>query len=676
MHRISLDAAEPGTGRSATSGVRRQRAAAAGAAVALLAVGGAVAQEATETTREANAAVLETLPFENEEDFEAATRGRIATLEDGVIRGPESVAGPEGITYDARPFDFLEGDAPATADPSLWRQSRLNAVSGLFEVVEGIYQFRGFDLANMSFIRGETGWIVIDPLTATETAEAGLSLLRETVEDLPVSAVILTHSHADHFGGVKGVITPEEIAARDVPVIAPEGFFEEAVSENLIAGNTMSRRAGYMYGNLLEKGPRGTLGSGLGTTTATGTFTIVEPTVEIVETPTELVVDGLEMTFLNTPGAEAPAELMFYVHPFEAMMQAEIINRTLHNLYTLRGAKVRSGDLWAKYIHDVIGRFGETVEVSFGSHHWPTWGNAEINDFWSKHRDTYRYIHDETLRLANKGETMLEIAERIQLPESLAREFYNRGYYGSVSHDAKAQYQLYFGWFSGNPAELHELPPVEEGAKFVEYAGGAEAVIEKARADFEAGEYRWVATALNHVVFADPENREARELLAETLTQMGYQAESGPWRNFYLSGAKELRDGIEAVATPSTASPDVVRALPLATYLDFLAVRLNHPEAAEGQPITLNFVMPDVDERFVLTVTNGVLNYRLGAQDAEADTTVTMDRATLDDINLGVTTADAAVAEGAVTVEGDADALGRFLGLLDTFEFWFPIVTP
>jgi alkyl sulfatase BDS1-like metallo-beta-lactamase superfamily hydrolase len=562
-------------------------------------------QEASQPTIEANRALLDALPFEDESDFENARRGFIATLDADVITAPEEIAGPGGVAYDLALFDFLEGDAPDTANPSLWRQSRLNAMAGLFEVVPGIYQIRGFDLANMSFIRGETGWIVVDPLTANETAAAGLGLLREHVEDLPVSAVIITHSHADHFGGVKGVISDEDIAG-GVPVIAPEGFFEESVSENLLAGNTMSRRAGYMYGNLLEKGPEGTLGSGLGTTTAAGTFTIVEPTIVIDETPTPLTVDGVEMTFLFVPGAEAPAELMFYVHPFEAMMQAEIINHTLHNLLTLRGAKVRSGDLFGKYIHDTINRFGDTVEVSFGSHHWPTWGNAEILAFWEGQRDTYRYIHDEVLRLAGHGLTMIEIAEEIELPESLASRFSNRGYYGSVNHNAKAQYQLYFGWFTGNPSELHPLPPVEAGAKFVEYAGGADAVIDRARADYEAGEYRWVATALNHVVFADPDNEEARALLADTLTQMGYQAESGPWRNFFLSGAQELRLGIVRAGTPSTSSPDMIRALPIGAYLDYMAVLLNGPEAA-GREIALNFAMPDVDEEFTILIKNGVL---------------------------------------------------------------------
>lgn len=643
-------------------------------AASSLAIGltGAVqAQDATEATQAVNDALLQYLPFDNETDFENATRGQIATLDADQITAPDGT-----VIYDIAQFDFLKGDAPATANPSLWRQSKLNAVHGLFEVVEGgIYQVRGFDLAVMSFIRGETGWIIVDPLTANETAAAGLKLLRENVEDLPVTGVIFTHSHVDHFGGVKGITTPEEIEANNIPIVAPEGFFEEAVSENLIAGNTMSRRASYMYGNVIGKGPEGSLGSGLGTTTAAGAVTIVEPTLTIEETPQTETIDGVEMTFLNTPGAEAPAELMFYIPKFKAMMQAEEINHTLHNLYTLRGAKVRSGDLFAKYINETINRFGDEVEVSFGSHHWPTWGNEEILDLWKGQRDTYRYIHDETLRLANTGETMLEIAEQLELPDSLAQKFSNRGYYGSVSHNAKAQYQLYFGWFSGNPSELHELPPVEEGTKFVEYAGGAAAVIEKAMADYDAGEYRWVATALNHVVFAEPDNAEAKNLLADALTQMGYQAESGPWRNFYLSGAKELRDGIVEAATPATASADIVRNLPLETYLDYLAVRLNHPEAA-GQEIALNFVMPDVSEQFEVTVTNGVMNYTLDSQAEDVDATVTLDRSVLDNINLGQTTMMAAIEDGSVAVDGDAQKVEAFVGLLDTFEFWFNIVTP
>lgn len=330
---------------------------------------------------------------------------------------------------------------------------------------------------------------------------------------------------------------------------------------------------------------------------------------------------------------------------------------------------------WAKYIHDVINRYGDDVEVSLGSHHWPTWGNENVVEYWEKQRDTYRYLHDEVLRLANHGETMLEIAEQIELPDSLAQEFYNRGYYGSVSHNAKAQYQLYFGWFSGNPSELHELPPAEEGAKFVEYVGGAEQVLEKARQDVDEGNYRWAATALNHLVFAEPENQEAKDLLADALTQMGYQAESGPWRNFYLSGAKELRDGVAEVATPDTASPDMVKGLPLDIYLDYLAVRLNHPEAV-GKDFDINFEMPDVDEKFTVSISNGVMNYTIGDWEDDAAATVTIDRAQLDSINLGETTMVDAIEAGDVTVDGDQQTVDEFIGLLDSFEFWFDIVTP
>ena len=628
------------------------------------------AQDATDATREANDALGKYLPFSDKSDFEDAKRGFIATLDDPRISGPKSSG-----AFDLNQFDFLKGEAPATANPSLWRQSQLNAIHGLFEVTPGIYQVRAFDLANVSFIRGETGWIVIDPLTVNETAAAALKLLRAKVEDLPVSAVIFTHSHIDHFGGIKGVITPEEITARNVPVIAPVDFFIEAVNENLMAGNQMGRRASYMYGNVLPKDPTGTLGSGLGTTTASGTVTIVEPTIEIAETPTELTVDGLKMTFLDTPGAEAPAELMFYIHKHKALMQAEQINHTMHNLYTLRGAQVRNGLKWSKYIHDTINRFGEEVEISFGSHHWPTWGNERIVEYWKGQRDTYRYIHDEVLRLANHGLTMLEVAEAVKLPDSLAQRFANRGYYGSVNHNAKAQYQLYFGWFSGNPSELHELPPVEEGKKFVEYMGGAANIIEKARVDFGKGEYRWVATALNHVVFAEPDNKEARALLADTLQQMGYQSESGPWRNFYLSGAMELRNGVKKATTPETGSADIVQNLGLETYLDYLAVRLNHPKAADVQ-LKLNFDMPDVDEKFVLEIENGVMNYTLGAQSDDAQASVKIDRAVLDAINLGQTDVKAAVADGTVVIDGDASKMAEFVSLLDTFEFWFNIVTP
>ncbi|MBW2242024.1 MAG: MBL fold metallo-hydrolase [Deltaproteobacteria bacterium] len=629
-----------------------------------------LAGDASDATKKANQAVREYLPFEDQTDFENAQRGFIATLESGRITGEGGVT-----VYDMKQYEFLEKGEPATVNPSLWRQSRLNAMDGLFKVADGIYQVRAFDLANISFIRGKKGWIVVDPLTANETAKAAYDLLQKHVEKAPVTAVIYTHSHLDHFAGVKGLISNEQVESGEVMLIGPEHFFIESVNENLMAGNQMGRRASYMYGNVLPKSPEGTVGSGLGVTTAAGTVTIIEPTTDIVKTPQRLNVDGVEMVFMNTPGAEAPAELMFYMPGKKAFCQAEEINHTFHNLYTLRGAQVRNGLKWSKYIHESIEMFGDEVQVSFGSHHWPTWGNQEIVDYWKKQRDLYRYVHDEVLRLANHGYTLLEVGEMVELPDSLGKSFASRGYYGSVNHNAKAQYQLYFGFFTGNPADLHPLPPETAGKKFVDYVGGAAAVIEKARTDYERGEYRWAATALNYVVFADPDNKTAKDLLAQTYEQMGYQAESGPWRNFYLSGAKELRDGVVKTATPNTGSPDIVRNLGLETYLDYLAVRLNHPKAA-AHDMTFNVSLPDVGEKFVLSVENGAMNYTLGKHTEKADATVTLDRAVLDEINLGETTFDQAVSDGKAKVEGNSAKFGEFLALLDRFEFWFNIVTP
>jgi len=622
------------------------------------------------STLKYNADLQKALPFEDTSDVDRVNNGFIATIDNGKIDNADG-----STAYSMQQFDFLQGESPDTANPSLWRQSKLNAKHGLFEVSKGIYQIRGFDLANMSFIRGKTGWIVVDPLTANETAAAGLKLVQEKVEDLPVSAVIFTHSHADHFGGAKGVLTDADIKGGKVQIVAPEHFFEEAVNENLMAGNQMSRRASYMYGNILDKSPTGTLGSGLGTTTAAGTVTIAQANLTISKTPQTETVDGLDMVFLNTPGAEAPAELMFYIPAMKAMCQAEEINHTLHNLYTLRGAKVRNGLAWSKYIHDTIERFGDEVEVSFGSHHWPTWGNNDIMQLWTAQRDVYKYIHDQTLRLANHGHTMIEIAEMVELPDSLAHTWANRGYYGSVSHNVKAQYQLYFGWFDGNPANLHELPPSDAAVKYVEYMGGADAIIRKAKADFDNGEYRWVAMALNHVVFAEPENEQARALLANTYTQLGYQAESGPWRNFYLSGAAELRNGVKEAATPSTSSPDIVNSLSLVSLLDYLGVRYNGPEAADLSG-TMNLIFTDNEDKVAIYLGNGVLNYTLGKKLDNADVDIELARTTLNQINLGQVTFAKAIESGDIKVTGNADLLKQFASKLDSFEFWFNIVTP
>ncbi len=627
-------------------------------------------KEASTQTRALHQALLEQLPFDDKTDFENAERGFIASLDSPILN--ES----GGVVQDMQKWNFVQGKAPVTANPSLWRQSQLVSRHGLFKVSEGIYQVRGFDLANMSFIRGKSGWIVVDPLTVTATAKAAYELLQKKVAAAPISAVIITHSHVDHFGGVKGILSEEEFSSKNVPLIAPEDFFEAAVSENLIAGNQMTRRASYMFGSLLPATADGTLGSGLGTTNATGEVTIVKPTVTISEqTPQEHVVDGVKMQFFSTPGAEAPAELMFYLPEHKALMQAEEINHTLHNLYTLRGAKVRSGLLWAKYIHRTIEWYGDEVEISFGSHHWPTWGNTEIVDFWKGQRDTYRYIHDEVLRLANHGGTMLEVAEEIKLPDSLTQAFANRGYYGSVNHNAKAQYNLYFGFFGGNPADLHPLPPQQAGIKFVEYMGGAERIIEKAQRDYDRGEYRFAATALNHLVFAQADNTKAKQLLATIYDQMGFQAESAPWRNFYLSAAQELRHGVPSVAMTTTASADIIKSLPLDAYLDYLAVLLNGPKAA-GKTMVFNVHLPDTQQRYVMYVENGVLNYTLDKKEAAADASITMNLSVVDAISMGTLDPAEAVKQGEISIEGSKETYFEFLSLLDSFDLWFNIVTP
>ncbi len=625
---------------------------------------------ATEETKAENTKVLKELPFENKQDFENAKKGFIATIDEGVIKDEDG-----NIVYSMKQYDFIKGESPDTVNPSLWRQSELNSINGLFEVVDGIYQIRGFDLANMSIIKGDTGWIIIDPLTSAPTAKAALDLVNKNLGERPVVAVIHTHSHVDHFGGIRGVVDEEDVKSGKVKIVAPEDFVDHSVSENVIAGNTMSRRASYMYGNLLNKDETGNVGGGLGQTTSTGEIGLINPSDIIDKTGQQMSIDGVDIIYQMTPGAEAPSEMMFYFPQFKAFMQAEEINHTLHNLYTLRGAQVRNGLLWSKYINEAIENHGDEVEVSFGSHHWPTWGNEEVVDFWKKQRDLYKYIHDQTLNLANKGYTMIEIAEMIELPDELSNTFANRGYYGTVNHDVKAQYQLYFGWFDGNPANLHALPPAEAAKKYVEFMGGSDAVLKKAKESYDKGEYRWVGMVLNHLVFAEPNNQEARNLLALAYDQMGYQAESGPWRNFYLSGAKELREGVKELPTPDTASPDIIKNLSLELYFDFLGVRLNGPKAAELEYV-FNVEFPDINEKAALYLDNGVLNYTIGKQEENADASVKITRAALDEINLGRAKFTEKVESGEASVEGNKEAWQNFLATIDTFPFWFNIVTP
>jgi alkyl sulfatase BDS1-like metallo-beta-lactamase superfamily hydrolase len=625
--------------------------------------------EATQATREANAALSGGLPFDDTADFLLTERGFIAPLPATVM-----TATGDRPAWNSEAFDFVDGDAPETVNPSLWRQERLNSRGGLFEVLEGIYQVRNLDLATMSFIRGEKGWIVVDPLVTAEPAAAALELVNAHVERRPVTAVIFTHSHADHFGGVRGVCSPEDVDAGRVRIVAPVGFTAEAVSENVMAGTAMTRRASYMYGNLLGASPAGQVGAGLGKTTSSGELGLLQPTDLVGHEEQSITLDRVELETLYTPDTEAPAEFVFFLPEWRALCTAEVVSHTLHNLYTLRGAQVRDALAWSKSIDAMIARWADDTDVVFGSHHWPTWGHERSLTLLRAQRDVYRYLHDETLRLANRGETMLEIAEQVTLPPSLERTWSVRGYYGSVNHNVKAIYQRYLGFFDGNPANLHPHPPVAAATRYVRYMGGAEAVLERARADYYAGDYRWVAEVVKHVVFADPDHHEARLLLADAFTQLGYQAESGPWRNFYLTGAKELRDGVMVLPTPTSMTPDMIEAMDTGLILDYLSIRIRHQEVA-GLAATVQLVLPDTDESYVLELSNGVLHHRHGTATTPTDATVTMPRSQLDAVLVSGEPATILTAQD-VHVEGDATALRRTFDALDDFPFWFDIVTP
>lgn len=599
--------------------------------------------------------------FADRQDFDFAARGFVGT------RAEPRITGADGrVVWDLSAYDFLKGPAPQSVNPSLWRQSQLLARHGLFEVAKGVWQVRGFDLANATFIAGRTGWIVIDPLTSAESARAALDLANEKLGARPVVALIYTHSHVDHFGGARGMVAQADVDAGKVQVIAPAGFLEHAVSENIIAGPAMSRRALYQFGTLLPKGPGGQVNAGIGPAVSAGTQTLIPPTLEVVRTGQELTVDGVPLQFQLTPGTEAPAEMNIYLPQVRALCLAENANATLHNVLTPRGALVRDAKAWADYLSESIRLFADKSDVVFTSHAWPRWGRPVIAEYLEKHRDAYKYLHDQSVRLMNEGLLPAEIANRLELPAALADEWYNRGYYGTVSFNSRAVYQRYMGWYDANPVHLAPLEPADEAARYVAAMGGPSKVLAAARAAYEARDDRWAAELANRLVMADAGDKPARELLARVYERMAVGAESAIWRNMYLTGAQELQAGVAPARGPG-ASVDLVRSTPTPMLLDLLAVRLD-PAKARDANLAVDLVFPERKERYRLRVKHAVLTYEADPA-GEADATYSLPRSQF------LAGALAGADLSAAATRGDRAALGRLLGFLSPPRQGFPIVT-
>lgn len=621
-------------------------------------------------TKAANQAVSKQLPLDDAQDFSDARRGFIAT------RTPLVITREDGsVVWSDKDYAWQnDKSAPDSVNPSLWRQAQLNNIHGLFKVKEGIYQVRGFDLANMTLIEGSNGWIVVDPLTAVETAEAALKLANDTLGKRPVTAVLYTHSHIDHFAGAAAVVSQADADSGAVPVVAPAHFTREAVSENVIAGAVMTRRASYMYGMTLPRTATGHVDTGLGKQPGQGTTSLIKPNTVVNRTGQTLTIDGVEFVFQYTPESEAPAEFMFFLPQYAAFCGAEVLSRNFHNIYTLRGAKVRDALKWAGYIDEALVRFGSQTEIVFNSHHWPVFGNDAVRDYIKKQRDIYRYTHDQTLRLASQGLTPNEIAASITLPESLRNNFATRGYYGTLKHNAKAVYQHYFGWYDGNPVNLDPLPPEAEANRYVEAMGGIDAVVEKARNAYTSGDFQWAAQLAHHAVFADASHQDARIMLAQAYEQLGYQAESGPWRDVYLSGANELRNGLQGVDMRESAGA-LLRSVPLDLFFVAMATNVD-PESAAGKVVTVNFRFTDTGDDFTLMLENSVLNHRQGLA-AEADATLTLTQELLVRLISGQASLKDLVGKDGVSVEGSFIRLGQLLGSLGLPNFDpFPMTTP
>jgi alkyl sulfatase BDS1-like metallo-beta-lactamase superfamily hydrolase len=603
--------------------------------------------------------------FDDKTDFEDAARGFIGRLEPCIIKNSKG-----RVVWDNDKYNFLNGaSCPETVNPKLWRQAQLLVTQGLFQVTDGIYQVRGFDISNMTLVEGDQGVIVIDPLISVECAEAALKLYRTHRGPRAVTGMIYSHSHVDHFGGSRGVL-PEEDST--VPVIAPEGFLEHAVSENIYTGNAMLRRAVFMYGARLSKGPAGQVSCGGAMTNSSGTISLIPPTVLVTRTGQEETVDGVHIIFQITPGAEAPAEANFHFPQRRALCIAENANRTLHNILTLRGAVVRDARTWSRYLDEAIVLFTPTAEVVFGSHGWPTWGHDNILQYLSQQRDMYGYLHDQTLRMINRGMTGLEIAEDFVLPSVLQKSWHTQGFYGSVSNNVKAIYQRYMGWFDGNPAHLWEHPPVQAAQRYVSCMGGIDEVVKKAQAYAEEGDLRFATTLLNHAVFADSEHTGAQHALASVYDRLGYGAENGPWRNFYLTGAEELRHG-PLESQPDFGNVGMMMALSVEQLLDSIAIRLDGPRA-QTESFTIDLHVTDLKERYWVILSNGVLVQRKVTSETGAGATSSFG-CELTHMQLLQLVGRKSVPEG-VRQWGEANIIEKLFSLLEEPTPAFNIIKP
>jgi len=629
-------------------------------------VGGATSDAAPATLR-ANALLAKELKLDDPRDFEDAKRGFIA-------RPSGKILGADGsVLHDFDAYQFEQGQAPDTVNPSLWRHAQLNAQIGLFKVTDGIHQLRGFDVANITLIEGKTGWIVVDALTSRESAAAAMAFARQHLGNKPVTAMVFTHSHIDHFGGALGIATADEVALRKIPVIASAGFMEEATGENVMVGTAMGRRSVYQFGRDLERSPKGNVDTGLGKNVVYGTFGILPPSKLITQPTEELMLDGVRFVFHNVPGAEAPAEMTFSVPERKTYGGAENLAMTMHNLLPVRGAKVRDSLRWAEYMQQALDQLDD-AEIYVGQHNWPIWGKARIAEFITQHRDVYKYTHDQSVRLMNAGLTPREIADTVKLPKSLQQHFGARGYYGDLRHNVKAVYQFYLGAYDGNPANLDPLPPQESAKRYLEVMGGADKAVAAAQSAFDKGDYRWTAELLNQAVLGQPDHKGARELLARTYEQMGYMSEAATWRNSYLTAAAELRNGPPRQGISRAGFIEMLNQTPIERFLEAMAAGLDGP-AAEGKNLKVNLVLTDIRESYVLWIENAVLHFRKASPAADANATLTLTKPIFIKMMAGTAGVKDTLMSDELKTGGSTLDLVRFFSLIDKAPGTFPIVT-